>query len=164
MKAEGSVFYQDEYEQIYRISWFTSNALIDFTTIIETPYVWGKSRTGYKDGTSLFRHGIVTVTRQVIRPLVGGYEIIAEGVAQYEDDIKVNYKCGEVPTDNFKYHLNHILEDIIECAVTDGISWYDPFNPNVTVWPDVGLLGTEDDVNPSDTEYLLTWMDVWPNS
>ena len=162
MKSDGSVFYQDEYEQTYKINWMSSDGLIDLTSIVEQPYVWGKAKAGYKDGRILFKHGVVTITRQVLRPLINGYEIVAEGVSQYEDYVQINYKCGPVPKDNFSYHLNNAVTDAIEAEVTDGVCWADPDYPEpYTVWPDVGISGTDDVLSPTSVDLILTWLDVW---
>lgn len=165
MKPTGSVLYRDEYDTLYKIDWETVGNVIDFTTVIEMPYVWGKPRTGYKRDGYLFRYGIVTVKRQVIKPLVDGYEIVAEGSSQYEDYIRMNYKCERTPVDNFVYHLNNISQDDVEFRTTLGSHWADPdYEDDVdALWADVGAGGTSEDTPSTDGVDLLTWLDVWPS-
>lgn len=164
MKPSGSVFYQDEYDTIYKIDWETIGNVIDITSIIETPYVWGKSRSGYRKGLTLYRYGMISVQRQLIRPLNDGYEIVAEGSAAYEDYIQMNYNCGRVPSDIFKHHLNYVVADEIECRSILGTHWADPEEPEDVdcTWADVGLLGTDESPHLSAGYDVLVWLDVWP--
>lgn len=165
MKAVGSVFYKDDYETTYKIDWETVGNIVDITTITETPYVWGSKRRAYKNGYILFRLGMVSVQRQLIKIVDHGYEIVAEGVASYEDYIAMNYACGRTPKDNFLYHLNNVAQDEVELRALSGPHWTDPNESDDTnsVWADVGLSGTEELTAITAGSSMLTYMDVWPD-
>ncbi len=163
INPSGKVFYKDEYNTIYRIEWATVGAVVDFTIITMQPYVWGQPNQGYVNNGILFRLGIVTVQRQVLRIFDGGYEVIAEGSSQYQDYIQTNFPCETGPIDTFKYHLNNIITDDIEFKVVDGPHWADPDDPDDTdvVWGDVESDGTAIDITSTGFTDILTWIDVW---
>jgi hypothetical protein len=160
MKPSGHIFYQDEYQQQYHVEWKTTGGVIDFTSTIGQPFVWGKPPSGYLREGILFRRGIVTITRQVLRPFDGGYEIIAEGSSQYEDDIQMNFPCQTGPTDPFKYHLDRPLVDVVDAIVTDGPRWADPDSEDDEdmVWGDLDSSGNP---VPITGATVLEFIDVW---
>jgi len=165
IKPSGRIFYKDTYDTLYRIEWDTVGSVIDFTTIIMQPYVWGKSPHGYIQNNVLFRLGVVTVQRQVLKIFDGGYEIVADGYSQYEDYIQMNFPCEIGPIDNFKYHLNCSMVDDIQGRITDGSRWADPDNlddANV-IWGNLDVDGNIVDSTITSGSDILEWTDVWSN-
>lgn len=128
----GSVFYKDEYGVLYRTVWEKSQAggvsFFDFTTMISSPRPFSGPSHGYISDKKLFRNGICTIIRQVIRSVSDGYEIVAEGQSQFECYVQYNFSCDDAPSDVFRYHLDDFLteelemisEDINESEITGG--------------------------------------------
>lgn len=151
MLDSGHFFYVDSYEAQYDVSWEKIGQNIDITTIIRQPYIWGEEPTGFIKNHTLFRFGVITVQRQIIKPLDDGYELVSEGVSQYQDYIQMNFNCGGGPADPFKYYLDCDTFAIPEFRVTDGSCWSDP---DIS---DTGGCFWGDD----STEDSLEWIDVW---
>lgn len=162
MQPSGHVFFRDEYETSYELDWSTVNDVIDYLMVVKQPYVWGMAAEGYIRNGILFRKGIVTTTRQVIRPLPDGYEIVAEGSTQIIDFIQMNFPCAINPSDNFSYHVNNGLIPEVICAVTDGPRWADPNeeNDDDVIWAEVEADGDTVDTGSADVEYFA-FIDVW---
>lgn len=162
MNQSGDIFYKDQYDQLYRTTWSTVGDVIDLTTIIQQPYVWGEPPAGRIENHVLFRRGIITVTRQVIRPFPGGYEIVAEGTSSYIDFIQMNFPCQVGPTDQFKYHLNHGMTDSCETLMTDGPRWADPdsSDDDDIIWSELDGSGAAITTITNDIE-LFAFIDAW---
>jgi len=157
--ANGHVFYQDEYSQKYEVEWATVNGVIDITTTIQQPYVWGQPEEVRIENGILYKMGIITIHRQAIEILNDGYVIIAEGSSQYDDFIQMNYNCEKGPADNFKYHLNNNLIDDISAQVINGPHWADPNEElNVSIWCDLNADGSP--IISGNINYL-EWTDIW---
>mgnify|MGYP003333909522 CR=1 FL=1 len=163
MKPSGDILYCDDYGTIYHIEWTTTAGTIELTTITEMPYVWGEAQRGYVSDKKAYRYGVVTIHRQVIRPIANGYAILAEGISQYKDYILTTFNCGRAPKNDFKYTLNHILTEEDECLITDGVHWTDPDLAYDVVWPDVDPFGTDVTAPITGGSYNLEWTDVWAN-
>lgn len=159
MQPSGHIFFQDEFQQSYDVEWKTTGGVIDFTSTVGQPYIWGIEDVGFIKEGILFRRGIVTITRQVIRIFQGGYEIIAEGTSQFEDDIQMNFPCQVGPTDPFKFHLDRPVVDEIHAVMTEGPHWADSDEDvdDDMVWGDLDVNG--DPVSISGT--VLEFIDVW---
>lgn len=158
MKANGTLFWKDDYDTFYSVYWETINGVIDITSTISQPYVWGKPPAGHITSGILFRRGIITINRQVLRPLENGYEIVAEGASQYEGDVQMNYPCQRGPIDQFKYHLNQLVADSTQILVSDGSHWTDPDEESEdSIWSDLDISGSP--VSTSAT--VLEFIDVW---
>lgn len=156
----GSIFYKDNYDTFYNVEWEQVGDVIDITTTIQQPYVWGQADSGRLENNILYRDGIISIIRQVLRPLIGGYEIVAEGSSQFEGQIQMNFPCEEGPQDPFKFHLDCSVLDQLEFAITDGPRWADPDDSNDSdaIWGDVTAGGAPIIVGGADT---LEWLDVW---
>lgn len=161
MKPSGTIFFQDDWEQQYRVEWETIGSVLDVTTTILQPYVWGEPPAGYVRDNIVYRRGTISIIRQVIRPLTTGYEIIAEGVSQFIDYIRMNFPCGGGPTDAFKYHLDCAISDECDMLVADGSRWADPdvAADQYAVWGDLNPDGSPMTLAASFD--VLTWIDVW---
>lgn len=166
ISEQGQIFYKDEYEQLYQITWKPrGNNQIDITTITLQPYIWGKARTGYIENHILYRKGLVTVTEQVIRITDDGYIIEAEGSSQYEDYIQINYNGNNVPRDIFKYHLNSQVHDEVDGIVVEGSRWADPDSSqdDNMIWDDLNNDGSPSELTATGDNEYLAWIDVWAN-
>ncbi len=158
MKPSGRIFYKDWSDTIYHLVWETIGGAIDFTLTVGTPFVWGREPAGsVRDGV-LYRRGVVTITRQILRPITGGYEIVAEGVSQYEDEIQMNFPCETGPTDTFTYHLNRPASDEVTAIMTDGPRWADPIDDPDVVWTDLDSGG---DAVATTGTIPFEFIDVW---
>lgn len=163
MDQSGNILYKDEYDQIYKVSWETVGTVIDMTTITELPYVWGKPQAGYIKNGIIFRKGVVSVTRHVLRILESGYEIVAEGTSQYVDYIQATFPCGPGPVDKFKYHLDHFVVDEDDFRMVNGSRWADSeeLNDEFAIWGDVNMDGSPVDLTATGGVDILNWIDVW---
>lgn len=162
MQPSGNIFFQDEWEQFYEVMWETIGDTIDITSIIKQPYVWGAVPEGFVKNGVLYKKGIITTTRQVIRTFNGGYTIVAEGTSQIVDYIQMNYPCGGGPSDRFKYHLDHSISDEIDMVATDGPHWADPSESDDVVWGDLNNDGSPaNDLTGTYADNVLQWIDVW---
>ena len=159
----GSIFYKDDYDVIYNIDWQTIGEVIDLTIITQQPFVWGQEPKGYVKNGMLFRYGVVTVQRQVIRS--SDYSIVADGTSQYTDYVQMNFPCSVGPVDNFKYHLNSDIIDEEIFRITSGLHWADLDNSDDSdcVWGDINDDGSMLDITSSAGFDILGWVDVWSN-
>ncbi len=160
MKESGSIFFKDEYDQIYITQWSTSDGKLDITSVVKQPYVWGKDNEGYIRNGVLFRKGIVTIRRQILTQTSNGYIIISEGSQQSIEDIQMNYPCSVGPVDNFRYHFDNNLVEEVSLSISDGSSWASPSDGNDVIWGEVEEDGSVIDSN-SDNSIVVETMDVW---
>jgi hypothetical protein len=158
----GTIFYQDADESggaFYRVEWETVGDQLDITTTTSIPYVWGEENKGYVLNGLHFRYGMISITRQILKPIEDGYEIVAEGNSQYQDYIQMNFPCQIGPSDNFLYHLNCGVSDFLETRVVEGPHWTDPSElTDDVIWAELDSFG-----NPiiGSTFETLQWIDVW---
>lgn len=159
----GTFVYQDEYGIIYRVSWETTRSGLDITTIIQDPRVPGQPDQGYKQGKAMFRRGLVTVDRQILRDTDDGYMILSAGGVQEIDFFQHSFPCGPKPVDPFCYHLNNPMSDEVDAVVTCGPRWTDPDEPgdDVVAWGDVE---ETDGLVVAESAQLFQWVDLWTNS
>lgn len=153
MKDNGSVFYKDEYDILYRVEWNTSFGYIDVTSSVADPRIPGQKPITKIINGLLYKFGVISIDRKVLLPVEGGYDIIASGYSQVCDFVQINFPCGEGPQDKFIYHLDSALESNVELEVSDGPAW------DVSIWPDVASNGG---IIPSVNTHL-TWNDIWSN-
>lgn len=157
LAANGSTFYKDDYGVHYNVNWEVEGNMVDMTTIIKNPFIYGQERTGYIKNKVLFRYGIITVQRLVFSHDNGSFEIIAEGSTSYEDYFQDSFQCGGGPNDGFLYHLNNYLTDRFEVTVTAGSHWADADDEtDDVIWGDV-----DGDVTVGTSGDFLIWDDVW---
>ncbi len=162
MKPSGHVWYRDDYDTIFEVDWSTVGGAIDMTSVTRQPRVWGKPPSGHVKNGVLFRLGIVTIHRQVIRVNATGYEIIAEGFSQYEDLVQMNFPCQEGPRDDFQFHLNNGMVEECELRASEGPRWADPAEAAdaEAVWADLDAGGAAVGVTGSESN-LFGFVDVW---
>jgi hypothetical protein len=161
MEPNGNIYFKDAYEQQYMIEWITKNSIIDITTTILQPYVWGESRSGKIENNNVYVKGIITINRQIISNETNAYTILADGTVQYIDYVRTTFNCFALPTDPFLYHYNSDISENIALPVTQGPGWYDLDDIGTTgvdtcVWADL----TSDGL-PSGSGVFLEWVDVW---
>lgn len=159
----GEIFYKDHYGQIYLSEWSTTDDVTDITTTIKQPYIWGEDQDAFvKDGV-LYRLGIVTTIRQLLRIFDGGYEIIADGSDQSTEYIQMNFPCQTGPQDKFAYHLDHLVTNDTEFIMTEGPRWadVDSEEDEEAVWGHVNSDGSVSDPTMTGETTPLKWIDVW---
>lgn len=157
MKPTGHIFFQDEYRTQYRLDWETIGGSIDFTSTMFQPFVWGEPDQGYINDGTVYRRGVVTVERQILRLTATGYEVIAEGSSQYISTEPTNYPCQESFGDPFTYHLDRPASDEVGAVVTVGPRWADYDDPDA-VWGDLDSSGDPVEVTGGTP---LEFIDVW---
>jgi len=164
IKPSGHIFYRDDYNVKYEVTWETVNGIIDITTITQMPYVWGEDPSGFVKNKVLFRKGIVTIHRQAIQVLSDGYIIVAEGVSQFCDFIQMNFPCEEGPSDPFTYHLDCFVLDEVSEKVLEGPHWADPtdLDDADVIWGDLNPDGSPvEELTGTGGLDILEWVDVW---
>lgn len=147
MQDSGTIFYIDAYNTQYHVSWTTTGSSLDITTVVKQPYVWGKAVSGRVQNKVVYRNGLITTTRQMIRIDPEGYTIIADGHESVEAEFQTTFPCGPKPSDPFKHHFNNGVSDEVEIAVTDGPRWTDPDSAS----------------NPITWASGFEWVNIWSN-
>jgi hypothetical protein len=160
MKPSGQIWYMDEYHTFYEVAWDTVGGVVDITSTTRQPGVWGQAPEGKIVNNILFRKGIITIHRQVLRPGVDSYEIVAEGISQFEGFVQMNFPCSPGPQDIFVHHLNNGMVDEVEMVMASGPRWADPdeSNDDSMIWADLDVSGTP--IAAPGAE-ILEFVDVW---
>lgn len=154
MQENGSVFFEDEYGQIYKTDWITDDfGQLDITTIQFQPFVWGEAADGFIEDGKLYRRGIITEERQLIKQENGNYTIMASGSRQTINFFQTSFLCEKGPIDNFLHRLNCYLSEENPIIITDGICWVDisELNTIPTEWADP-------DISSPSTD--LSWIEI----
>lgn len=125
LPTSGQVFFQDDYGIIYEASWTTINGVLDITSTVKQPNVWGEPDAGYLSGRIVWRRGIITVTR-TLSLADQPYTVLAEGSLQYVDYFQASFTCRPVPTDHFAYHFDNLIVDDAYGIAAGGGHWADP--------------------------------------
>lgn len=162
----GSIFFKDIYSQLYNVEWETilhdGLELLDFTTVVKIPYVWGQIDEGFIKDKQVFRRGICMTQRQIFAPAIDGYEIVAEGESAIICIFQSTFSCGTAPTDPFRHHLDQALCDQIEGIVACGPRFADPAEPNddEVLFSEISLTGAIVEIPCSQP---FQFVDVWKN-
>lgn len=162
---EGKVHYKDDYGIIYDVNWVYVNNVLDILTVTKQPNVWGEPDTGYVSNRRVFRRGIITSIRQIIRVNDGGYELIGEGVEQKVDYFQSNALCGDEQfVDNFCFHLDCYVTDQLDFEVICGPRWV-RCDDDFVEWPSLVLdsAGNVTGVSVPENKQSFEWIDVWNN-
>ena len=160
----GSLFYRDDYDALYEVVWETvqlgGNDVLDFTTIIKQPSVWGEEPQGFIRDRVVFRRGICTTIRQVFESTPSGYNVIAEGMSQIVCVFPTTFNGDDVPQDNFQYHLDSSISDFQENEVTCGPRFSDPdeVDANPIVFSEVTAGGAIQHIAGKQS---FQFVDVW---
>jgi hypothetical protein len=146
--AEGSFAnFIDPYGIIHAAIWKITGDQIDITFMTQDPRIPGEAEQEgrvVKVGRSLkvFRKGITTITRQIIKVTNSGLVILGQGTAQEIGEFQATFGCGDhQPVDPFLYHLGSGITDQVE-FITDTVIEQDPPDPtsdetDVVWWPEV---------------------------
>lgn len=164
IKPQGEIFFQDIYEIFYEVHWDTVGGSLDVTSIIKDPRIRSGQQEGFIKNGVVFRKGLVTIHRQVLRDIDGGYMIVAEGTSHFEDFIQMNFPCEEGPIDPFIYHLDCAIVDEAEIKVVEGSRWAHPEDPDDAdvVWGDLHSDGSPvESLTATGGITILEWLDVW---
>lgn len=110
--------YVDPYGIVHSARWTISNDILDITFTTKDPRIPGEPEIGrvFRDGRNvrIFRTGVVTVIRQLLRVTSGGYAIIGEGTDQRIAEFQTTFGCGDISSDTpvlYKYD-NNILDQV----------------------------------------------------
>jgi phage tail P2-like protein len=163
---EGSVYWKDDYDVIHEIAWVYHGDIIDILTTTKSPHVWGEEDTGYVSGYQVFRRGIITSVRQIIRINDDGtYEIRGEGSSQVVDYFRTNVLCGEKPfVDNFCYHYDCIMSDKVDTQMVCGPRWVSCEDDEVQ-WPSLvtDSAGIVQGLEVPENIQPFGWINAWGN-
>jgi hypothetical protein len=152
--SSGSFKYKDSYDVVYEASWQTTDDVIDITFINKDPRIPGQPDDGYVKDNRIFRKGIITESRKLIRYNNTTSYIEYEGSRQYIDYFQINSICNDDKfEDPFSYHINCSTHDTVDFIVTSGPRWIDPEESTT------GPIVWYDSSSPS-SDYLM-WMDPY---
>ena len=160
----GTLFYRDDYDQLYEMIWETviidGAEYLDFTTIIKQPYVWGEPDQGFIKDKVVHRRGICTTIRQVFVSSPSGYTILAEGMAQIICVFPTTFSGDDVPEDQFEFHTDSAVSDFLEQEITCGPRFSDPedIGGNSILFPQVNASGNIVHIPGSQT---FQFVNVW---
>lgn len=161
MKQSGNIFYIDEYDQQYITEWSTTNGVIHIISTVKMPQIWGEADSGYIQNGIVYRKGLITVTRQLLRITSDGYDVVAEGIDQYHDYFRTNFNCVEGPSDIFKFHINNSIVDGCSGIAETGPRFADPdvAIDSDAIWGDIDSDGLP--LTTSVDGEIFGFIDVW---
>lgn len=163
--SEGSVRYKDDYGVIHESTWVYVDNIMDIYTVTKLPHVWGEPDTGYVKNGRVYRRGIITTTRQIIRVESDGSPTIrGEGSTQEVGYFQTNVVCGDVPyIDDFCFHFDCMVTDEVRSMVVCGTRWVD-CQDDMVEWPHLST-GSGGSVNGIilSGKQPFQWVNVWGN-
>ena len=138
--------YVDSYGIIHSARWAITGDVLDITFTTKDPRIPGLPEQGRivrnGKGVRVFKTGIITVMRQLLRVVDGGYVILGQGVAQSEGEFQTTFGCGDVSDDPFIYHYNNnVLEQLEFIIGTTVVQDPEDSTAEFEWWPTV-LTGT----------------------
>ncbi len=154
-----TVIYKDDYNIRYEVEYeykdTPTGQVLDITTKVYDPRVYGEPPRGYVSNHKTYVQGLVSITRQVIRPEEDGYVIIAQGGTQTKAEMQID---GYFFSDRFKYKLDHNIVADESGIVDDGSAFVDIDDTlNDCIWANVDAFGN---ILPYSGN-VLTFIDVW---
>lgn len=155
--GSGTFRYQDDYGIIYEVTWIFMEDTMDITVITKDPRIPGQEQDGfvkYVNGSyQIFRKGIISTVRQIIKVVDTGAYIDSEGSESEVGFFQTNVSCGENEFDQpFAFGPNCALQDNVEALTTNGPHWVSPTEDATTVTAMILALG-------SDSKTIYTWAD-----
>jgi hypothetical protein len=166
----GSFKFIDEWGTIHTAEFKTVGDTLDIMWTSMEPRVWGEPATGFTEGTRVFRKGIITTQRQILRSINGQIFVVAEGGEQSVGYFQSNLACGDVRfLDPFLFHVDCAVTDQIEFEILCGPKWADPAmgSGDSSFWPGLAFDsgGTDGDViiEPYGVGSEFFWIDAWGN-
>jgi len=123
--STGKFRYKDDYGIIYENEWVLMEDVIDITVITKDPRVPYAVDEGYIDDDGrIFKKGVISTVRQIIKIVDGSYIILAEGTDSVIAFFQVNVVCGDIRFENpFSYGIDCAVSDEVEFIVTGGPAW-----------------------------------------
>lgn len=122
--------YVDAYGIVYSAFWKQDGDLIDITFIKRDPIVPGVGTSGRivktKNGLRIFRTGVITATREVLRLCNDTTIVVKRGSSQVIGEFQATFGCGEEKGDPFHEHLDHSVTDQVEFLMGTSILLSDP--------------------------------------
>lgn len=116
----GHFRFTDDYGIIYVVDFEQFADTMDITFTTYDPRVPGEDPSGFLIGTQVFRKGIVTTIRQILKREDDSVVLVSEGSEQRIDFFRTNFACGdELSSDDFCYHVNCAISDFLDIEVTD---------------------------------------------
>lgn len=162
----GSFRMKDEYGTILAASFKTAGDTLDITWTSFEPRVWGESDQGYVDGLKVFKKGIITVQRQILKTSNGQIAVIGEWQQQSTGYMQVNVTCGMTAyLDPFLFHTDCAILDNVEIDILCGPRWADPaLSQDNSGWPDIGVDSHGNIfIGPVSGELPMQWINMWAN-
>lgn len=152
----GSFIYKDSYDIIYEVEWVFMEDTIDITVVTKDPRIPNKDEDGFvineKGSIVIFRKGVITTVRQIIKIENGSVYIDAEGSDVVVDYFQTNISCSGKQFDKpFAYGVDCALQANVELMVTDGPHWvsHDGFDSSFEYYW----------VDPLDESDVVFWVD-----
>lgn len=147
--------YVDPYGIVHSARWLISNDILDITYTTKDPRIPGEPEIGrvFRDGNRVrvYRTGLVTVTRQLLRVTNGGYVIIGEGTNQTVAEFQATFGCGDDYSHNpLLYKFNNNILDQVEFESGTILSQDPEPSAEYQWWPSV-TSGTANSFSLPDT-------------
>jgi len=121
--ASGTFKFTDGNGIIYVTQWESYSNRIDITWTTFDPRVPGEEPSGFMVGKQVYRHGVITTTRQILEYTDEGTTVIEEASEQRIDFFRTTFDCGDVVSeDPFRYHFDCAVSDILEIDEISGSS------------------------------------------
>jgi hypothetical protein len=118
LPTEGGYQFIDSYGLIHIGMFETNGNTIDMTTQVRDPRVWGVPAEGEVLNFRVFRDGMITTDRQIIRVADFGFIIVAEGGDQRVERFQTTFGCGDdIYLDPFAFHLCANITDDVNILV-----------------------------------------------
>jgi len=119
LPQEGGYQFIDHYGLIHIGMFETNDNTIDITTQVRDPRVLGVPADGEVINFRVFRDGMISTDRQIIRVADFGFIIVAEGGEQQTERFQTTFGCGdEIYLDPFAFHLCANITDDVDFIVT----------------------------------------------
>lgn len=148
--------YVDDHGVIYSAAWKSSadGDTIDITHITMDPRVPGEDPTGrivkVGRGLRVFRRGVVTIVREVVRFCNDMVVVIKRGHKQMIEEFQTTFGCGDETSAPFDNFLNHGVTDEIEMIIGTTTVLSDPEEETFTWEPQVVV-----DTSAGETAFQL---------
>jgi len=156
---------KDSYGTILTAYFRMAGDTLDITWISFEPRVWGEPEQGYTDGRKVYKKGILTTQRQILKSVGGQIIITGEWQQQIIATLQVNVVCGEQQfLDPFLFHTDCSILDFVEFDILCGPRWSDPSKPSDHCsWPDIGIDSEGVFIGPITGDSQFFWIDAWGN-
>lgn len=158
----------DDYGIIHAAVWRVNGDQIDITFMTQDPRIPGEEQqqgrvVKYGRGFRVYKRGITTITRQIIKATSSGIVILGEGTTQEIGEFQTTFGCDDIQkNDPFIHHLGAGVVDEIEFII-GSITQVEPERQqsnDYVWWPGI-LSGSENGFRlPGDDLRPLSHVDV----